>query len=363
MTRLFALLFLLFFFNSCAFSQKANLNDDSSMFSEFVYETAPFPECHASTVAITSQGPVAAWFGGTEEKNKDVEIWVSYKNGNTWSVPMSVADGRQNDGSRHPCWNPVLYQEPTGALLLFYKVGPNPRTWWGEMKRSHDQGRTWQDHQVLPHGGIGPVKNKPVMLSDGSLLCPSSTEHEQDGWRVHFESTRDGGNTWSVFPAINDATQFNIIQPSVLLHGGGKLQLLARSKEDAIITSWSTDFGKSWSAPEPIDLPNPNSGIDAVTLQDGRHLLIYNHTRVTPGKWGGPRSPLNLAISDDGLNWSAVTVLESDPGEYSYPAIVQDEEGLVHITYTWKRKKVKYVRLDPQDFELTPMLDGAWPGK
>ncbi len=101
-------------------------------------------------------------------------------------------------------------------------------------------------------------------------------------------------------------------------------------------------------------LPNPNSGTDAVTLKDGRHLLVYNHTAKG-------RSPLNLAVSREGAAWEAALILESTVGEYSYPAIIQTSDGLVHITYTWKRQKVKHVVVDPSFWEAQPMKDGEWP--
>ena len=89
-------------------------------------------------------------------------------------------------------------------------------------------------------------------------------------------------------------------------------------------------------------LPNPNSGIDAVTLGDGRHLLVYNHTAKG-------RSPLNLAISADGEEWKPVAVLENEPGEFSYPAVIQTKDGLVHISYTWKRQRVRHIVVDPKE--------------
>ena len=215
---------------------------DAILKSEFVYDTAPFPECHASTIEQTPNGMVAAWFGGTKEKNIDVEIWFSQKHGDTWSTPVAIANGIQADGSRHPCWNPVLYQVPGGELILFFKVGPNPREWWGEMKTSADHGNSWSESSKLPEGMIGPVKNKPVMLSDGNLLCPSSSEH--DGWRVHFEHTADNGKTWHSTTAINDGKTYNAIQPSVLFHPDHQLQILCRSKEGVLLTSWSA--GQRW---------------------------------------------------------------------------------------------------------------------
>ena len=98
-------------------------------------------------------------------------------------------------------------------------------------------------------------------------------------------------------------------------------------------------------------LPNPNSGTDAVTLKDGRHLIVYNHIGGEPGKWGGKRSPLNVAISSDGRTWQGVLVLEDEPNqEFSYPAVIQTSDGLVHITYTWKRQRVRHVVVDPAQF-------------
>src|SRR5213593_634873 len=144
--------------------------------SEFVFERAPFPSAHASTIVETRDGLVAAWFGGTRERNPDVGIWVSRHDGTQWSTPVEVADGVQADGTRHPCWNPVLFQQPKGPLLLFYKVGPSPDTWWGILRTSDDAGKTWSAAKKLPDGILGPVKNKPVRLVDGSLLCPSSVE-------------------------------------------------------------------------------------------------------------------------------------------------------------------------------------------
>ncbi|MDB4408079.1 FG-GAP-like repeat-containing protein, partial [Akkermansiaceae bacterium] len=100
---------------------------------EFIFQNAPHKECHASTLAQTSRGLVAAWFGGTKEKNPDVGIWSSYHDGKRWSSPRQWADGLQHKNLRYPCWNPVLYQpEANEPLMLFFKVGPNPREWWGE---------------------------------------------------------------------------------------------------------------------------------------------------------------------------------------------------------------------------------------
>jgi predicted neuraminidase len=296
---------------------------------------------------------IVAWFGGKHEKNPDVAIWTARQIAGKWTAPVQVADGVQNAQLRHPCWNPVLFQVPDGPLLLFYKVGPSPKTWWGMLLTSTDGGRTWDKPVRLPKDILGPIKNKPALLADGRLLCGSSTEH--DGWRVHMEWTRDRGQTWERTTALNDGTDVGVIQPTILRHRDGRLQVLCRSQGAwKILQAFSSDGGKSWGALAATDLPNPNAGIDAVTLADGRHVLVYNHTP-------SGRTPLNVAVSSDGQTWSAAAVLEKEPGEYSYPAVIQTADGLVHVTYTWKRQRVKHVVLDPSKLVLRPMPNGVWP--
>lgn len=307
--------------------------------SEFIYETAPFPSCHASTLAETKRGLVAAWFGGTDEKHPDVGIWFARHNGRKWSTPVELANGIQPNGAqRLPTWNPVLFQPKQGPLLLFYKVGPDPVNWWGMMMTSSDAGRTWSTPRRLPDGILGPIKNKPVVLHDGTLLCPTSTEDQ--GWRVHMEFTRDLGTTWAKTGALNDGKEFGAIQPAILLHPGNRLQALCRSRQKHITETWSEDNGKTWGAMKATALVNPSSGIDAVTLKDGRHLLIYNP--VPKG-----RTPLALALSSDGKTWKDVVTLENAPGEYSYPAIIQTSDGRVHISYTWRRERIRHAVIDP----------------
>ena len=337
----------------------AAAQDAALVKTEFVFERAPHAQCHASTIAATDGGLVAAWFGGTREKDPDVGIWLARDDGSGWSAPVEVANGVQDTTTRYPTWNPVLFQPADGPLLLFYKAGPDPVSWWGMLMTSDDGGRTWSPPRRLPEGVIGPVKNKPVQLANGDLLAPSSTEH--DGWRVHFDRTDDLGETWTQIGPIDDGEGFDAIQPSILQHGDGRLQVLCRSKSGRIVESWSDDGGWTWSPLAATSLPNPNSGTDAVTLEDGRHLLVYNPTTVPEGEWGGPRSPLGVAVSDDGEHWQAAFVLEDEPGEYSYPAVIQTSDGLVHVTYTWRRERIKHVVLDPDQFDLRPMPDGAWP--
>jgi predicted neuraminidase len=254
-------------------------------------------------------------------------------------------------GDRYPCWNPVLFQPRRGPLLLFYKVGPSPSQWWGMFRTSGDGGKTWSEARRLPDGILGPIKNKPIETSGGALLAPSSTEH--DGWGVHFERTTDLGATWTKTETLGNGGAIAAIQPSILTLRGGRLMALCRSRQGKVVAATSADDGNTWSELAPIALPNPNSGIDAVSLRDGRHLLVYNHT-------ARGRTPLNLAVSTDGETWKAALELETEPGEYSYPAIMQSADGLVHITYTWKRARVKHVVVDPAKLAPRDFVDGAW---
>jgi predicted neuraminidase len=327
---------------------------------EFVYDLAPFPECHAATIAETPVGLVCAFFGGTRERNPDVEIYVCRRNAGKWTPPVSVANGVQNASLRYSTWNPVLYQLPGGDLLLFYKVGPSPSTWKGWMKASKDNGITWSEAKALPQGFIGPVKNKPVLVRNQRLIAPSSKEDK--GWQVHFEISDNFGKSWKMVGPINDGKSINAIQPAILVHKDGKLQMLARSENRAIMEAWSLDNGDTWSTLTKSALPNNNSGIDAVTLMDGKHLVVYNHILGPGAQAKGPRTPLNLSYSTDGKIWNAAVVLEDSPiGEYSYPSIIQSADGMVHIVYTWRRQKVKYVKIDPSKLEGKKIENGLWP--
>ena len=335
----------------------AGLGATAVQLREFVIPRGwPTPSCHASTIVETGPGElVAAWFGGTDEGEKDVAIWVARHDAAGWSEPRIVIEGTQADGSRHPCWNPVLFVgsarasqgKPAAPLFLYAKVGPSPSTWWGVVRESIDGGRTWGEQRRLDDDAVGPVKNKPLVRRDGTVIAGASSE--DDGWRVHFETSTDGGRTFVRGPAVHAAPDtkgsggkglVSAIQPSLLELGGEKLLAVGRTKQGKIFEIESTDAGKTWGELRLGSLPNPNAGTDAVTLADGRHLLVYNHTDKG-------RSPLNVAISRDGRSWQTVVALETKPGEFSYPAVIQSADGLVHITYTWNREAIARVVLDP----------------
>jgi predicted neuraminidase len=329
--------------------------DTSEALQEFIFTDAPFASAHASTLVELKNGDIlAAWFGGTSEGAPDTTIWGSRRSAGKWSAPFELI--------REPkiaCWNPVLFYSSDGRLWLYYKFGPNPRTWTGARLASTDDGKTWSQPEHLPAGLLGPIKDKPIVLHDGTIVSGTSIE-SYTSWAIWIDRSGDNGDTWqkigpisvplnyadSAAPPTIGATSSEhisgIIQPAIVQLGPNHLRLYARATSDIgrICVADSFDKGLTWTQARPIDLPNPNSGIDAVRLRDGRIVLAYNNSSKD-------RTPLNLAISSDGEHFKMFWTLEDQPGEFSYPAIIQGRNGDLYMTYTWNRKRIRFVRLPP----------------
>lgn len=337
---------------------------------EFVYTEADFPSCHASTLLELQNGDLlCAFFGGTKESHPDVETRLSRKQvDGKWTRPVGVADGVQSEHERLATGNPILFQPANGDIMLFYKVFRPKVPWWGEMKTSSDNGSTWSQAKKLTNGMIGPDKNKPIQLQDGTILAPSAVE-DSNGWRVHVERSTDSGKSWTKIGPINPEARIGAIQPTLLTYPDGRIQMLCRTRSEHgfIAQSWSEDGGLTWSPLEVATLPNNNSGIDGITLKDGRQLLVYNHsTRTQEGMGHKGRGVLNVSVSRDGRNWEAALVLDyidQSGKQFSYPAVIQTKDGLVHVSYTWHRKRIKHVVIDPDKLVTCPIVDGQWPAR
>lgn len=352
--------FFLAGFSLLAYPQHVKTVGKPIVISEFIFENVPFASAHASTIVETKHGLVAAWFSGTHEGASDVAIWSSRFVNGKWTNPVEIANGIQSNGERYACWNPVFFTKKNGDLILYYKIGIGPQRWWGMKTESRDEGLTWQKSSKLSDGILGPIKNKPIRLSNGAIISPSSSEsfEENSKWRVHFELSFDEGRNWKTVepPAGPDGSHVDAIQPSFLKYADGRIQAVGRTRAGYIFQTWSRDAGRTWTPLERTTLPNPNSGTDAITLKDGRQIIVYNHTSQG-------RTPLNVSLSSDGRSWKAGLVIENDQGEFSYPSVIQTRDGRVHIVYTWNRKRIKHVVIDPMKIAGVPMPDGLWPAK
>ena len=322
---------------------------------EFLYKQASFPECHSASIVETKKGDlVATYFGGTKERNPDVCIWVSRKpkGSKDWTKPVMVADGvgiingnqlSNEPGQREACWNPVLFETPKGELQLYFKIGPNVAGWKGWRITSKDGGKTWSKRERLPDDIYGPIKNKPVLVGN-RLISPTSDE--RDGWKLYFEISDDMGKTWRRTAFVDAEKGVKAIQPTIIMLPDGRLEALCRTRSRHIGVTYSSDNGETWSKLQLIDTPNNNSGIDAVTLQDGTFAMICNDWPIEPTKEKGARTPLSILRSADGIHWNHWITLEDSPIlQYSYPSIIQSRDGNIHVVYTWRRQRIKHVEL------------------
>ena len=381
---------------------------------EFLYKDAPFPSCHSASIVETKKGDlVATFFGGTKERNPDVSIWVCRKpkGAKDWTAPVLVADGvelqpvetvteanpKMFDGSktysqaapafkaqfmpypewkgnwgealvdgvhREACWNPVLFETPDGVLHLYFKIGPNVANWKGWRITSKDGGKTWSKREPLPDGIYGPIKNKPIIISNSGSRIISPSSDERNGWKVYFELSDDNGRTWRKTPYVEADSGVLAIQPTIIQLPDGRLEALCRTRSRHIGVTFSNDQGETWSKLQLIDTPNNNSGIDAVTLTTNQkslplggrsvgasHALICNDWPIEPDKQKGARTPLSILRSDDGLHWQHWVTLEDSPiSQYSYPSIIQTRDGHLHAIYTWRRQRIKHVELKDSEF-------------
>lgn len=313
--------------------------------SRFVFEGDDLvPECHASTLVVLNNNTIiTAWFAGTAESKNDVSIWYNRRVNGLWGEPSKIS---ADDGIPH--WNPVLFSKDGKTVTLFFKVGNVISDWKTFFMTSSDSGETWTQAKELVQndcsGGRGPVKNKPLLISNGNILAPASVERGQ--WRCFIDLYN--GTDWkkcSIPVSDKEADNLAVIQPTLWQGEGGNIYALLRSNKGRIYRSHSIDYGKTWAECYPTDIPNNNSGIDAVKIQD-KLFLVCNPVEKN---WGA-RSPLSIFVSeDDGISFEKLIDLETEIGEFSYPSVVASEKKL-YITYTWKRKKIMFSEINVDGF-------------
>lgn len=324
------------------------------MIKELIFESSDqFVGCHAATLAYcNSNDIIAAWFAGTHEGNDDVAIYVSKRVNSKWEIPRKIAKI-----NNQPHWNPVLFNPENGLLYLYFKTGKTIPSWITWVTCSSDQGETWSEPIELVEGdssgGRGPVKNKPIVLSNGDWIAPSSVETLEE-WKVFCDISCDMGKSWkqSNFVAFEDRQLKGkgVIQPTLWESNPGHVHMLMRSTCGKICRSDSTDNGLHWSQARTTDLPNNNSGIDLTKLNNGNLVLIYNPTNDNH-----KRTPLTLAISiDNGEKWDKLCDIEDenikvghlirqDGGEFSYPSIIS-KGNTISTVYTCHRKQIGFAK-------------------
>lgn len=302
----------------------------------------PFPQCHASTMISLKNGNyLFAWFAGTEEKSDDVGIWMASGKPGNWTKTKLAAKIR-NDAH----WNPVLFKAPDGRVYLFFKVGKEIDDWETWVQYSTDQGNTWSIPKELvkgDKGGRGPVRNQPIILSDGSWLAPASIERNRV-WNAFTDRSEDNGETWKASDTLTIDRAIiigeGIIQPAMWESRPGSVHMMLRSSSGNICRSDSKDFGKTWSPVYETQLPNNNSGIDVTQIAGDTIAVIYNPV----SKNWGERFPINVAVStDNGQTWPINFEIEKGKtgAELSYPDILY-ENGFLVACYTWNRKTIAF---------------------
>lgn len=296
------------------------------------------------------------WASGSREGYLDVKLYRSHWNGQAWTAPDQVAaHADKRSGIQEACWNPVLVQGPDHQMALFYQVGANRASWEGRMKFSYDGGHSWTPPKELPNGYHGPIKNKSVELSDGKFLCPSS--QAVAGWQVHLEFATPFRENWGwrKTKPLNTPTEYRSTDPAILMHDAQSIQVLCRSKQGYMTELWTHDGTKTWSEMKRGPLPNPNSAFDVIKIHDGRFALAYNHSTQSTDR-------INLAVSSDGKQWEAVSVLDQAPStRLENPSMIQSRNGDLHLVYAVNQNRFKHVRLDPTFFTSKPIIDGVWP--
>lgn len=349
-------------------------------------------QCHASNLCILANGDIlCAWFGGSQEGKPDISIYMSRlaKGSSNWTEPVKMT----NDNTRSE-QNPVVFQAPSGELWLLYtsQIAGNQDSAIVKKRVSRDGGSTWGSPTIIFNEPGTFIRQPVVVLENGTWVIPTfKCRTEPDTRWVGNDDisciriSNNQGQTWveTEVPNSYGSVHMQIRQ----MKDKSYLAAFRSRWADNIYLSRSPD-GLNWSEPAPSCLPNPNAGICFDVLPSGRVVIVYNHSSKQnavgrreglyddigeagdnrknqaskhAGKeafWGAPRAPICLGWSDDsGHTWTS-HVLEDGDGycmtnnseqklnrELSYPSMVTDRDGLIHVAYTHWRQKIKYLQL------------------
>lgn len=349
---------------------------------------------HAAFLHTLGDGRlVCAWFGGTLEGMSDISIHLAtLAPDNTAWLPSTRILGAPDRSEQ----NPVLFQDVNGAVHLFHTSQPSG---------NQDESRVMTRPVTFIGDGVdyGPLRD--TGLPSGAFVRAPLTVRDDGAWvlPLHLCNAQprrrwtgahdtaavavstDRGARWNVTEVPNSTGSVHM---TLVDMGNGRLTAFYRRRQaDFVHRSESLNGGRSWSKPVPTDLPNNNSSISAIRLSDGRIALLCNPVSAAMSSerrqslydelgesdaqpdaaggcvpiWGVPRAPLSLCVSSDGGHtFSQRRVVDAGPGtclsnnsldgrnaELSYPFLCQGTEGILHLAYTYHRRAIKYVRLDP----------------
>ncbi|MFE2597609.1 exo-alpha-sialidase [Streptomyces sp. NPDC059396] len=367
---------------------------------------APAVQSHAANLTVLPGGDLGCvWFAGTQEGVADISVWFSRlaQDGDTWSAPVRLS----GDPARSE-QNPVLFPAPSGELWLLHTAqrAGHQDTAEVRLRISGDGGASWGPSRTLfpatADGGVY-VRQPVTVLPSGRWLLPVFRCATVPGrrWSGGDDTSavmvsEDGGRTWEERPVPGST---GLVHMNIHPLGDGSLVALFRSRRaDSVYRSTSDDGGRIWTEPKALAVPNNNSSLQFVPLDDGRLALVHNHSsaadaterrvslydeiddeglgsgngtsRPAPDSgpdldggafWGAPRAPLTLSVSSDGgLTWPVRHDLETGDGycltnnsrdglnrELSYPSVARTGDGTLHIAFTHHRRTIKHLRLSP----------------
>lgn len=343
---------------------------------------------HASNLLMLENGDLlCVWFGGSMEGSSDIYIYMARYDSleKKWCKTIRMSDDKYRSEQ-----NPLLFIDGSGVIWLLYTA--QEKTDQGtsiiRCRKSFDKGLSWGNIDVLFSEPGAFIRHPPVFMDNNEWILPMFFSNKAKSFGDDYSAvqiSRDNGNTWCkyIVPESNGLVHMNIIR----IRDDLLISFFRSRRADNIYRSISLNGGYSWEPPTPLDLPNNNSSFQTCLLGDDRIGIVYNHNSskqdpcesfVPPwisnkedflrsmdsegscAIWGVPRNPLQFAISEDmGLSWANHLVLESDKtkrsvndkegsfiGDYSYPSIIQSADGYIHISYTYLRDCIKYLRID-----------------